>query len=40
MDKEINSNECQIDISQLAIGSYFIKIKTKKETLTKQLIIE
>ena len=35
-----NSNEVEINISNLSQGIYFIKIISEKESVTKKLIVE
>tara|TARA_B100000508_G_scaffold140085_2_gene140030 strand:+ start:39888 stop:42533 length:2646 start_codon:yes stop_codon:yes gene_type:complete len=36
----INSNEVKVNVSHLARGSYFVKVKSKNETMIKKLIIK
>ena len=38
LNKDMNSNFIEVDLVDLKSGIYFLKIRNKKETITKQII--
>ena len=39
IEKDINSNDCSLNVSQFASGIYFIEVRTSGATIRRELII-